>query len=157
MALATITTYQLYLSVHILTAVIWVGGALAAQVFAIRASRSGSGERLATTAADIEWLGTRVFIPSSLILVVFGFLLIHEGNWDYRFWIVFPLAVWAASFLAGAGFLGPESGRLNTTIAREGVESAAAQARLARIFLVSRIELVLLVLVVLDMALKPGS
>jgi hypothetical protein len=42
-------------------------------------------------------------------------------------------------------------------IEREGENSPEATARLQRIFLISRIELVLLILVVLDMALKPGA
>jgi hypothetical protein len=37
-----------------------------------------------------------------------------------------------------------------------GPEDAEYQRRVSRIFLVSRIELVLLVLAVLDMAVKPG-
>jgi uncharacterized membrane protein len=154
---ATITTYQAYLAVHILAAVVWVGGALTVQLFAMRASASGDGQRLATTAADIEFIGTRTFIPASLVLIVFGFLLIHDGRWDYTFWIVFALAVWVASFLVGSAFLGPESGRVNKAIERDGVDHPDTQARIRRIFLVSRIELVFLVLVVLDMALKPGS
>jgi uncharacterized membrane protein len=153
--LASITTYEVYLAVHILAAVIWVGGALAVQVFAARATASGSGERIATISKDIEWLGTRVFIPSSLLLVVFGFLLISEGNWDYESWVVFGLAVWAASFLVGSGFLGPESGRISKAFAAEGSDSADGHRRLRRIFLISRIELALLILVVLAMALKP--
>jgi uncharacterized membrane protein len=153
--LASITTYQVYLSIHILAAVIWVGGAVAVQLFALRATRSGNAQRIADISADIEWVGTRFFIPSSLVLVIFGFLLVGKGDWDYDFWIVFALGVWAASFLVGAGFLGPESGRLSKAFATEGPESAEGHMRLKRIFLISRIELLFLILVVLDMALKP--
>lgn len=151
-----ITTYEWFLAAHILTAVLWVGGAFAIQVFALRAART-SGERLAAVAGDAEWIGTRIFIPSSLLLVIFGFLLIGEGNWDYEFWIVFAIVVWAASFIVGATFLGPESGRVSKAIERHGADSPEVTDRLRRLFLVSRIELTFLILVVLDMALKPGS
>lgn len=157
MGLATITTYQWFLTVHILAAVIWVGGALTIQFFAMRARAASSGQRLADFAGDAEWVGMRIFMPAALVLVVFGFLLIHQGHWDYKFWVIFPIVIWVLSFLTGAGFLGPESGRLNELISREGVEHPEVAARINRIFLVSRIELVLLLLVVLDMALKPGS
>jgi uncharacterized membrane protein len=153
--LATITTYQVYLSIHILAAVVWVGGALALQVIAARASASKSGEQLALVAGEAEWIGTRIFIPTSLVLIVFGFLLIHEGHWGYPFWIVFPLVVWFGSFLLGSAYLGPQSGKLKEEIQREGADSPVAVARLRRIFLASRIEAVFLMLVVLDMALKP--
>jgi uncharacterized membrane protein len=151
------TTYQWYLAVHILAAVIWVGGALATQVFAIRATRTSDGARIANFAQDAEWIGMRVFLPSSLILVIFGFMLVGKGDWDWSFWLVFALIVWIASVIVGAGFLGPESGRIAKITEREGPDSPQATARLQRIFLISRIELVFLLLVVLDMALKPGS
>ncbi len=157
MSLASITTYQAYLSIHILAAVVWVGGALVIQLFAIRATRSGDSKRVVDITADIEFIGTRLFIPASLVLVIMGFLLIHEGDLDYQFWIVFPIAVWAASFIAGSAFLGPQSGKISKAFETEGPDSAEDQARLQRVFLVSRIELVLLLLVVLDMALKPFS
>lgn len=41
-------------------------------------------------------------------------------------------------------------------VAERGPEDAEYQQRLRRIFLVSRIELLLLILVVLDMTVKPG-
>jgi uncharacterized membrane protein len=156
-SLATITTYQAYLSVHIIAAVLWVGGAFTIQVLAIRAARPNARIQLASLAAEIEWVGTRLFIPSSLILVIFGFLLVGKGDWDYDVWIVFAIGVWLASFLVGAGFLGPQSGKLSEDIERHGPDSAQALGRLQRIFLVSRIELLFLLLVVLDMALKPGA
>lgn len=151
------TTYDWYLAVHILAAVVWVGGALATQVFAIRAMNANDGPRLAGFAQDASWIGMRIFLPSSLILVIFGFMLAGEGNWDWEAWLVIALLVWIASVVVGATFLGPESGRVGELIAREGPDSPAARARLQRLFLVSRIELVLLIVVVLDMVLKPGA
>ncbi len=157
MSVAAVTTYEWFLSVHILAAVVWVGGGVTLQVLAIRASRANEGPRLATLATEIEWIGTRIFMPSSLLLVVFGFLLVSEGNWDYEPWIVFGIAVWIGSFLLGSGFLGPESRRLSVAIREQGIDSPEARGRLQRLFLLSRIELAFLLLVVLDMALKPGG
>ena len=151
------TTYQWYLAVHILAAVVWVGGAFATQVFALRATRTDDGARIASFSQDAEWIGMRIFLPSSLILVIAGFALVGEGNVDWELWLVFALAVWILSVIVGATFLGPESGRIAKVIEREGPDSPEATARLKRIFLISRIELVLLILVVLDMVLKPGS
>ena len=157
MSLATITTYQWFLSVHILAAVLWVGGAFMIQVLAIRAASAKSPARLEALASEAEWVGTRVFVPASLALVIFGFLMIQERDLEYQFWLVFPILVWIASFLSGVAFLGPQSGKLSKAIAQHGMDSSEAMGRLRRIFLVSRIELVLLILVVLDMALKPGA
>ncbi|HEU4701152.1 MAG TPA: DUF2269 family protein [Conexibacter sp.] len=151
------TTYQWYLAVHILAAVIWVGGAFVIQVLAIRAARPNAALQIGALGREIEWVGTRFFIPSSLILVIFGFMLAGKGDWDWDFWLVFALIVWIASFVVGAGFLGPQSRKLGEDVERYGADSPQAMERLQRIFLVSRIELVFLLLIVLDMVLKPGA
>jgi uncharacterized membrane protein len=149
------TTYQWYLAIHILAAVLWVGGAAATQVFSARARATNDPERIAGFSGDAEWVGTRVFLPSSLVLVVFGFLLIHEGSWSYSFWVVFGILVWAFSAITGSMFLGPESKRIKALTEEKGITSPEVQSRIARITLISRIELFLLILAVLDMALKP--
>jgi hypothetical protein len=61
------------------------------------------------------------------------------------------------SIAVGAGFIGPESGRIARAIDAGGVDSPEAQMRINRIFLVSRIELTLLLLIVADMVVKPGT
>jgi uncharacterized membrane protein len=150
--------YKWLLAFHILLAAVWVGSNTAIQILTIRAKGAG-GDRLAYLASEIEWYGTRILIPTSLTLVILGFILLHESSGAYdlgRGWVTFGFVVWLLSFIAGAGFLGPESGRLSKLVEQRGPEDPEYQRRLARIFLVSRIELVLLILVVLDMAVKPG-
>ena len=150
--------YKWLLAFHILLAVVWVGSNTAIQIFVIRAIRAGP-DRVAYFAKEIEWYGTRVLLPTSLILVILGFILLHESSGAYDLgqgWVTFGFAVWLLSAIAGAGFLGPESGRLGKLLEDRGPEDAEYQRRLARIFVVSRIELTLLILVVLDMTIKPG-
>lgn len=68
----------------------------------------------------------------------------------------FGADLYAYSFLAGAFYLGPQSGRLKRLYQAEGPTAPAATAIVRRLFLVSRVELALMVLIVLDMVLKPG-
>jgi uncharacterized membrane protein len=150
--------YKWLLAFHILLAVVWVGSDVAIQIFVMRARRAGP-ERVAYFATEIEWYGTRVLVPTSLTLVVLGFILLHESSGAFDLgqgWVTFGFVVWLLSFIAGAAYLGPESGRLSKMVEERGPEDAEYQRRLSRIFLVSRIELLLLVLVVLDMTIKPG-
>jgi uncharacterized membrane protein len=53
------TTYQWYLAIHILAAVLWVGRAFTIQVLAIRAARPDARLQLGSLASEIEWVGTR--------------------------------------------------------------------------------------------------
>lgn len=150
--------YKWLLALHILFAVVWVGSDVAIQIFVIRAKRAG-GDRVAHFAGEIEWYGSRVLVPASLLLVILGFILLHESSGAYDLgqgWVTFGFVVWLLSLIAGTAYLGPESGRLSKLVEERSPEDAEYQRRLSRIFLVSRIELVLLILVVLDMSVKPG-
>jgi len=155
-----VNTYNSLKFVHVLSAVVWVGGACTLQTFAIRISASGDGARLAAFARDAEFVGNRIFLPSSITLLVSGIFTIREssGAWAYsQLWVQIGLAMIVVSIAIGAGFLGPEAGRIARAIESSGVESPEAKERISRIFLVSRFELVLLLLVIFDMVVKPGT
>lgn len=149
--------YEWLLFFHIAAAIVWLGGGLAVQVLAIRANRADDPARMTTIASEAEWFGTRIALPSSFSVLVLGIILAVDGPWDFgQTWIVLALIGFGLSFVTGAVFLGPESGRIAKLLAAEGPESPAVRSRIQRIFLVSRIELVLLYLIVLDMIAKPG-
>ncbi len=153
-----ITRYEVFLFGHLLAVIAWVGTDMVLQLLAVRARRAG-GQRMVDLMADVEWLGTRFLVPSSLLVVAFGFALIGESDGAYelsQFWVSAGLAVFVLSFLAGAGFLGPETGRLAALAEERGADDPEVQRRTRRVFLISRIELILLVAIVLDMVVKPG-
>jgi uncharacterized membrane protein len=145
--------------VHVLAAVVWVGGACTVQVYAFLATRSNDPVKVAAFASDTEFVGMRVFLPSSLILLVSGMFTLHDssGLWSYsQGWVQFGLVVIALSIVVGAGYLAPESGRIAKAIEERGAESAEVQQRIRRVFMVSRVELGFLLAVVFDMVVKPG-
>src|SRR5262245_21919976 len=150
-----VTWYEFSLWVHMFMAVVWVGGNVALQFLAFRIMRTDDPVRLAGFSKDAEWIGTRVFIPAAIVLLVFGFVLVEDGNWGYDFWVIFGLVVFGLSAVTGAGFLGPEAGRIGKLTEQHGVEYPEVQARIKRILKISRIELILLILVVFDMVVKP--
>lgn len=149
------TWYTFLLFVHVSMAIVWIGGGLMIQFFALRAIKAGPA-RAAAFATDVEWIANRTLVPSSLLAAVSGILLVVEGSWSFGDdWIVIGLVLFGITFLAGIAFFGPESGRLGKLIAGQGLESPEAQRRLGRILLFSRLDLVLLFLIVFDMAVKP--
>jgi uncharacterized membrane protein len=149
--------YATWKALHVLMAIIWVGGAFMIQLFAFRILRANDGQQIARFTKDVEFIGMRTFIPSSLILVVLGLVLVHMGNWGYHFWVVFALVIWALSFVSGAAFLGPESGRIGKLIEERGGVDAEVRVRIERILFHSRVELMLIALLAMDMVLKPGA
>jgi uncharacterized membrane protein len=152
------SSYELLLFVHVLAAVVWIGGALSLQVLAIRAERSPDGGRVANIATEAEWVGSRIFLPASIGLLLAGIGLTLEGDWGFTtLWVLLGLIAYGLSALTGSLFLGPESGRIGKMIAEVGPQDPEVIARIKRIFLVSRIELVVLLFIVFDMTVKPGS
>lgn len=151
--------YEGWLFLHVLAIVVWVGGAMALQLQAMRAERSNHTARIVSLAHESEWIGLRVFMPASLVALASGILMVaHDGGWTFgEPWILVGLGALAVSFLVGALFLGPEAGRIGALTEEHGHDHPDVQRRIRRVFAVSRAELALLVLVIADMATKPGT
>jgi uncharacterized membrane protein len=153
-----VTWYEFWKFVHVSFAVTWVGGGAVSQFYALRALRDGSAERLAQFALDIKWVGDRVLVGAALGAFVAGLGLV----WNAPFWqigddwIVIGLVLFAVTFLTGAAFFGPEAGRIAKQIDAEGAASPAVQARIRRILVLSRVDLVVLFLIIFDMVVKPS-
>jgi uncharacterized membrane protein len=150
------TWYVTWKSLHVLAAIVWVGGALMTQLLAVRILKTNDAARLATFAKDVEHVSVRTFIPASLVLIALGFVLMDQGGWEYKFWVIFALAGWGASFLLGVLVLSPESGRIAKLIEARGGVDAEIGARIERLLLFSRVELAVIALIAMDMVIKPG-
>ena len=143
--------------VHVLAAMVWVGGAVMVQIVAIRAMASKDPVRQATFSADAEWLGMRVFTPASVIVLLAGIAMVLDAGIGFTpTWILAGLGGIAFTIIIGASFLGPESGRLKALISERGGTDPEVISRRDRIFLVSRIDLAVLIFVVAMMVLSPA-
>ncbi|MDQ3679083.1 MAG: DUF2269 domain-containing protein [Actinomycetota bacterium] len=150
--------YELLLFVHIVAAVVWVGGSFTMQVLSHLVRRTGDAARRAAFGSELEWIGSKVFTPASGIVLLFGILLVIDGNWSWgEPWVGGGLLIWLVSTVIGAAFFGPELGRIGQLAAVEGPDSPAVNARVQRLLLVSRIDLALLILAIFLMATKPGT
>ena len=142
-------------AVHILCAIVWIGGAFVTQIYAMRAQAGQMA--LGPYAKQTEFVGQRTFLPASLILLATGFWLVSRDVFTLDEWVVWGLIVIGISVVTGAGFLGPEAGRIGKLIDERGDQDPEVRQRLGRLFLVSRVELVLLISVVIVMVTKPGA
>jgi uncharacterized membrane protein len=148
--------YNIYLALHVIAAVVWVGGAATLGILALVADRKNDDEGMIAIGKQAEWIGMRVFTPAAFIVLAFGLALAAEGNWSFGdFWLLAGLIGWGLSAALGIFFISPEAKRLNALAAEKGIDHPETQARLRRILAISRIDLAILTLVVLDMAAKP--
>lgn len=138
---------------HILLAIVWVGGAITIQLLALKAMAAGP-VHVEHLTKSIEWMGKRVFMPASGILFLIG-LWMAFGWTGWPVWIWIGVVAFAATFVTGAFFLGPESGRIAKLLEEKGADAPETVASLKRILMISRIDLVVLIVVVWDMSYKP--
>jgi uncharacterized membrane protein len=148
--------YLVFKAIHVLAAIVWLGGGTVITILAWKAQRAKDNAQLLQIGKQAEWASTRIFVPSALVVLAMGFVLMHKGGWSYGdFWPIFGLAAWGVSFVVGAAFLGPETGRLARLIEVRGPDDPAVIARLNRILAVARADVVLILLVAADMVAKP--
>jgi uncharacterized membrane protein len=149
--------YQVLLYIHIVSAVIWVGGAFAIQAFAILVSRSDDPMELPRLGRNLEIIGSRVFMPAAVVLFLAGVVMTIQ-NWSFgNTWIAVSIGLWILSALSGAIYLGPRAKRVAALFETEGPSSVAARELIERLFIVSRVEIVSFAIIIALMVFKPGS
>jgi len=152
------TRYDFLLFLHISGAAIWIGGGAMMQFFGFRALAVGSADRLVAFTRDMEWIGPRVMSPASGGAFLAGLALVWDAPyWDFGDdWILIGLGLFAFTFLASNLYFGPEIARLGKQVAAKGGVTPELAARIARVVVLGRIDLVVLFLLVFDMSVKPS-
>lgn len=146
-----------YMAVHVLSVSLWVGGAVALLIVALRTERARDPEAVANLMRNLMRIGERVFTPASLLALLSGIALVEKQGGGYgRFWIDFGLLVWALSFLTGALYIGPTSKKLAALIPERGIEDPSTARRLSTLLRIARFDAAMLMLVVVDMAAQPS-
>jgi hypothetical protein len=77
-----VSYYELLLFLHVAAAILWIGGSATLQLIGLHATSTDDHVALAKLFDAGNWLATRLFIPSSLAVLVLGILLTIEGPWS---------------------------------------------------------------------------
>ena len=152
------TLYELLLFVHLAATVVWVGAGLCSLVLAIGYDRDGDEPAIRRFLADQERLATRLFIPSSLTVVILGIALVIESDaWTFEYlWIVLGLVGFAATFVTGLFMIKPASERIGAAMEREGGRlTPGLRTDIRKLIVMARLDYVVLFLVIADMVFKP--
>jgi uncharacterized membrane protein len=144
------------LAVHLLCVVIWVGGGVTMHIFGRLATKEGPERELAFTEQAIR-IGNMLYAPLSVILLIAGVLLVDELGYGYGdLWITFGFLGFLNSFVIGVAYYPRAARRYAKIAAGEGAGSQAARAIYRRTANVNTYEITVLLLIVVDMAVKPG-
>jgi hypothetical protein len=139
--------YEFLLFAHVVGVIVWLGTGIAFALIAI----FGDRELLPRLGPLGAKLGPRVFAPASLGTLVFGILLVLDGDWTFDpLWIKLGFVAFATSFLINVAVRAP--------IARRMGSGALDPRRGGRLLaLLARVELTVLFLAVADMVAKPTA
>lgn len=149
--------YEFLLTLHVLAAVIWVGGSAAVYVLGRRVLGRGDPEEMLAFSKEANAIGPMLYAPASIILLVAGIFLVDKAGYEFsQLWIGLALAGWVLTFLIGVGFYGPQGKRLDAIVDAEGSASPKVVANIRQTLMVGTVELLILLLVVVDMTTKPG-
>jgi len=146
--------YQLLLIIHILGAIVWIGGGIYSM---LEARRIGDDRRKLSEYLDhADWTGTRVFGPAAFITLLAGIgLVVSSDGWSFgQLWIWLAIGLFVVSLAIGAGYYGPAYARIRELIASD--DHAGLQQARKRLDLVTQIDAGILVAIVVLMVTKPG-
>ncbi|MGZ9811941.1 DUF2269 family protein [Pseudoroseicyclus sp. H15] len=137
---------------HVLAAVIWVGGGITFVVFTL--AIGPNTRRLLSLMAEMAQVGLVMLTPASLTVLITGGLLVWAGEWGFEAWVAISLVLALLSAVNGGALLGPGLGKVKDRLAAGDEPGALAAARPVLPF--SRLEQGSNILVVLMMVMKPG-
>jgi uncharacterized membrane protein len=140
--------------VHIVAAMVWVGGSIIFLILGARMSTAPRDEQL-TFNRSMELVGSRIFGPAAGLVLASGIWLVLKHT-VYSFsqtWIILALGGIALSIAIGVGFFGPQGKALTAELE---ASDPAATVRARRIGQVSMLDTLILLVIVWAMVYKPG-
>jgi uncharacterized membrane protein len=152
--------YLAFKAVHVVFAVVWIGGGLLLTTLGLIAERQGDPAGKTAVARQAALVGDKVFTPSSLLVLASGIAMMLNDTgdlaWDWEsFWVVFGLLGFASTFTIGIGILSPMAKKVRGLMQTVGPDAPETQAAISQILLVARVDVAVLMLVVVDMVAKP--
>ena len=148
---------EVLLTVHVLAAVIWVGGSVTMLAFGLYLRRRDADTRVEYTRWT-EWLAPRLFAPMSIAVIIAGPLLVDETGYEFNEpWLHVGFFGWFVSFVIGVMFYPREGRKRERLIKQHGVGHESVAASVNRVLTVATVDTLVIALVVIDMTTKPGA
>jgi len=149
--------YSAFKAIHVLAAVIWIGGGAFLTILGVAAERKKDPVELATIARRAATVGEKLFAPAGLVVVAMGIAMMVNTDWGWgRFWVVAGLVGYAITFVTGVGVLAPMAKKVTALVDDKGPADPETMAAIGKVLMIARVDIALLLLVVVDMVTKPA-
>ncbi|MDP3898209.1 MAG: DUF2269 family protein [Mesorhizobium sp.] len=146
--------YSIVKFLHVVSAIVWLGGGFMLMLLAVRADRAGDTSGTMQAMHATGELGGKLMVPSSLLTLLSGLVMCSFWVGFSDLWIIIGLAGYTATFLVGTLIFKPTADRMAALVARDGLTPGAlAEGR--RIMSVARFDYTVMLIIVADMVLKP--
>ena len=150
--------YELLLSLHILAIATWFGSGLAITAMSFMALRTGPESFASVFVPSGKWAG-RAHPAAGVVLLLTGFGLVGESD-VIEFgdtWVILGLVGLIAAMGVGGALIGRTADGMAKRIEGGAMTAEELSGGARQLLLYTRIELVILLLVVVDMVAKPGA
>ena len=106
--------YIVFKTVHVLFAVVWVGGGVSIMILALRPQTAHDPNEIVTVARQAAFVGEKVFAPAGLVTFLMGIAMMLNTSWGWgHFWIVAGLVGYASTFIVGVAILSPMAKKID--------------------------------------------
>jgi uncharacterized membrane protein len=151
------TGYELWLFLHVVATIVWIGGAVLAQVFGVLTQRARNPVESAAYGRNMGWVARWVFLPSSLVVIVTGAALTEDGGWSWSEPFVLVGLIGGLGIMAVAfSYVTPRMARAGARMAAEGPSPGVA-AEMSRLVWIARGLLVVAFVIVFMMVTRLGT
>ncbi len=147
--------YYIFKFIHILAAMLWLGGAVTLTVINGRAARAKDLASLGQLARHTEFYGRAVLGPAAGMTLVAGIVTMVAGKLPPTLWIMWGLLMVVGSLVVGGGLIGRTAGQLARLVAQSPDHPRVA-ALGRRMGILSWVNILMLVTAVAAMVFKPS-
>jgi uncharacterized membrane protein len=148
--------YDWLLFLHVVAAMVWLGGGIVIAALAARALRDPAPDAVAQFVTTLRVIGPRVLAPATVAVVGLGvWMVLYSTAWSFgQLWVQLGLGLFAVAFLIGAAY--QSRAAIKADRAAAAGEHDEARRQLGRWALGYGAIVLLLVAATWDMVFKPG-
>ncbi len=147
--------YLLFKFLHIIGAVVWLGGMIAVSVLTARIARERDGAILAAMSRQSRFFGAAIVGPCAALTLLAGIVMLATSRMGAPLWVIWGFAAIIISIGLGGTLIRRAGDELSTIAANTTSDASRLQRLQRRLATLNAINVVVLISAVAAMVFKP--